>query len=396
VHKLRLIARREYLTNVRRRSFLLVTFGLPLLVLAMMALSIVAGETGKGDPAGVGYVDQSGVISAAGENPGFRSFTSTEMARAALASGQIKAFYVIPLDYRDSGQVELFYWDRQPGAGLQSQFDSLLRSNLVTGLNPDIAARVLDGPSDLVVRSADGSQVMRGEGMASLIIPFVLGLFFSFGLMNASSYLLRAVSDEKENRTIEVVATSVSPKQLIAGKAAGLVGVALTQVVLWAVVVLGGVAVASIWVDSLAALELSWSMVAILVAYFVPLFTLAATMMISLGVAVSDTRQGQQIAGAFTFLFLLPLFFSPLLGSDPDGPLMVFLTLFPTTSMLTVAIRWSATLIPYWQLVAGWLILAGCAGAGLWSAPKVFRHGMLRYGRRMTLHSIFAAVRSRG
>jgi ABC-2 type transport system permease protein len=119
-------------------------------------------------------------------------------------------------------------------------------------------------------------------------------------------------------------------------------------------------------------------------------------MMISLGVAVSDTRQGQQIAGAFTFLFLLPLFFSPLLGSDPDGPLMVFLTLFPTTSMLTVAIRWSATLIPYWQLVAGWLILAGCAGAGLWSAPKVFRHGMLRYGRRMTLHSIFAAVRSRG
>jgi ABC-2 type transport system permease protein len=393
--KLRLIARREYLINVRRRSFLYVTFGLPLLFLLMMALGVVSGEASQGDPASVGYVDQSGVLSGAVEDPGFRAFASLDEAGAALEARQIRGYFAVPADYRDSGRVELLYWDRQPNAGLQAAFDSFLRSNLVAGLAPDVATRLLDGPDDMEVRSIDGTRVMRGLGVASLVLPFALGLFFSFALMNASSYLLRAVADEKENRTVEIVATSVSPTQLVAGKAAGLIGVALTQIVLWALVVVGGVALASIWVDALAAIEISWRLVTVLVAYFVPLFVLAATLMIIVGVAVSDTRQGQAIAGGFSFLFLLPLFFSPLLGSNPDSPIMVVLTLFPTTSMLAIAVRWSATLVPLWQLITSWVLLAGCAAAGLWMAPRVFRQGMLRYGHRMRLRSVLRAARAR-
>lgn len=396
MHKFWLIARREYLHNVRRRSFLFVTFGMPVLIIALMAVSILATELARGDPAQLGYVDESGVLAAAKDNPGFRSFPTAEAARAELATGAFRGFYVVPSDYLSSGKVELVYWDRQPGEGLQQRFTSFLRANLVAGLEPVLAARALDGPSDFVVRSADGTRQMEGQGMVGLIIPFALGLFFSFGLMNASSYLVRAVAEEKENRTIEIMATSASPGQLIAGKAVGLVGVALTQVFLWALVVLVGLGVASHYVDALAAFAISWNLIALLVAFFVPLFALAATLVIMVGVAVADTQQAQVLAGALSFMFLLPLFFSPLLGSDPDGPLMVVLTLFPTTSMLTVAIRWAATVVPVWQVVAGWLILAGCAIAGLWLAPRVFRYGMLRYGRRMSLRMMVHAVRSRG
>jgi ABC-2 type transport system permease protein len=396
VRKLRLIARREYLNNVRRRSFLLATFGMPLLLIAMMALSIVAGESSGGDAANLGYVDQSGVLAAERENPGFRSFPTVEAARADLEAEKIHGFYVISSDYSASGKAQLFYWERPPALRLQERFDSFLKANLVAALPPDVADRALSGPSDFVVRSADGSREMDSRGIAGIILPFALGLFISFGLMSASGYLLRAVSDEKENRTIEIMTTSVSPGQLIAGKAVGLVAVGLTQVILWALVVVGGLAVASRFVDSLGGLEISWSLVLVLAAYFVPLFTMAAAMVVTLGVAVTDTRQGQQVVGAISFLFLIPLFFSPLLGSDPDGPLMVVLTLFPTTSLLTVAIRWGATIVPLWQLILGWVILAGCAGLGIWAAPRVFRRGMLRYGRRMTLRSIFDAVRARG
>jgi ABC-2 type transport system permease protein len=395
VHKFRLIARREYSTNVRRRSFLLVTFGMPVLILALLALSIFASGTSRGKPADVGYVDQSGVLAAKAQDPGFRDFATEAQANAALQSGEITSFYVLSADYRTSGRLELIYWDREPSSPLQEQFDGFLRANLVAGLAPDVAERALDGPSDIVVRSLDGSRQMNGQGLVSLILPFVLGLFFSFGLMNASGYLLRAVSDEKESRTIEVITTSVSPGQLIAGKAVGLVGVALTQVFLWAIVVVGGVAIASLFVEQLAGFVISWSLIALLIAYFVPLFTFAATLMIMLGVVVSDTRQGQQIAGAVSLLFLLPLFFSPLLGSNPDGGFMVALTLFPTTSLLTVALRWAATVVPVWQVIAGWLILAACAAVSMWATPKVFRQGMLRYGQRMTLRSIAAAVRAR-
>jgi ABC-2 type transport system permease protein len=396
VSKFRLIARREYLKNVRRRSFLLATFGVPLLILAMMAVSIFASDSSGGDVASLGYVDESGVLAAARENPGFRSFSSVEAARADLEAGQIRGFYVISSGYAVSGKAQLFYWERQPAAQLQDRFDSFLRANLVGGLAPDVANRALDGPSNFVVRSADGSREMQGRGIVSIMFPFALGLFISFALMSAAGYLVRAVADEKESRTIEIMTTSVSPEQLIAGKAVGLAGVALTQVFLWALVVLGGLAVASNFVDSLSGLDISWSLIVVLAVYFVPLFTLAAAMVVTLGVAVTDTRQGQQIAGMISLLFLLPLFFSPFLGSDPDGPLMVALTLFPTTSLLTVAIRWGATVVPLWQLVLGWVILAGCAGFGIWAAPKVFRRGMLRYGRRMTLRNVFDALRARG
>lgn len=396
MRKFRLIARREYVTNVRRRSFLLVTFGLPVLFLALMVVSIFASQAGRSDPAEVGYVDRSGVLAAAQNNPGFRQFPSETEAEAALKDADIRAFYVVDTDYRTSGRVKLYYWEQQPDSLLQDQFDTFLKTNLVAGLDPGVAARLLDGPAEVTVRSLDGSRETSGQGLISLILPFILGLFFSFGLMNAASYLLRAVSDEKESRTIEVITTSVSPGQLIAGKAVGLVGVAFTQVVLWAIVVIGGLVVASFFVDQLAGLEVSWSLIVLLIAFFVPLFTFASTLVIMLGVAVADTRQGQQIAAGVSMLFLVPLFFSPLLATNPDGGLMVALSLFPTTSLLTLAMRWGATLVPWWQVVAGWVILTSFAAAGFWAAPRVFRYGMLQYGRRMTLRTMLNAVRARG
>ncbi|MBN1628250.1 MAG: ABC transporter permease [Thermoleophilia bacterium] len=394
-HKSVLIARQEYLKNVRRRSFLLVTFGMPVLMIALMAISI-ASSTNTGDASTVGYVDQGGVLSAKRDDPGFRAFATFEEATAALETEETRGVYVVPPAYADSGKVELLYWDRQPSAGLQERFDEFLRVNVVGGLAPEVAARALAGPEDLVVRTADGSRESDSSGLLGLVLPFALGLFISFALMSASSYLLRAVTDEKENRTIEIMTTSVSPKEFIAGKAAGLVGVALTQVVLWAVVVIAGLAVAAAFTDALSGIDIPWGLIGVLAVFFVPLFILAVALVVMLGVVVADSRQGQQLVGVINLFFLLPLFFSPLLGSNPDGPLMIFLTLFPSTSLLTIAVRWSATVIPVWQLIAAWLILVACAGLGFWAAPRVFRQGMLRYGKRMSLRGVMDAMKARG
>jgi ABC-2 type transport system permease protein len=394
--KFGLIARQEYLRNVRRRSFLVATFGLPVLMIAMMAVSILSSSAGGGDADSLGYVDKSGLLAARTEDPGFRPFATLEEATAALEAGEIDGFYVVAPDYAASGTIELLYWDRSPGAGLQDRFKTFLRANLVGTLSPEVAARALEGPQQIAVRSADGSHESDSPGLVDLLLPFALGMFISFALMSASGYLMQATTDEKENRTIEVMTASVSPRALIAGKAVGLAGVALSQVLLWAVVVVAGLAIASRFVDSLSGLEVSWSLVLVLAAFFVPLFTLAVALVLTIGVAVADSRQGQQWAGIVTFLFLLPLFFSPMLGSNPDGPALVALTLFPTTSLLTIAIRWSATAIPLWQLLVSWAILAACAGAGVWAAPRVFRQGMLRYGKRMSLRSVIQAMRVQG
>ncbi len=391
-----LITRREYLQIIGRRSFLAVTLGFPFLLLTVMAVSILANVSGGDAPDVLGYVDQSGVLATQRDDPGFQPYLTVESAEAALEAGSLEGYYVIPPEYRTGAQVYLFYWDRQPAADLQSRFDSFLRANLVAGLDPAVAARVVEGPRDVIIRSLDGDRESDARGLVSIILPFGLGLFLSFALMSGTAYLLRAVAEEKENRTIEIMTTSVSPEQLMIGKSVGLVGVALTQVVLWVAIVAGGLGVAAVFVDFPDQLAISWTSVLILAAFFLPAFTLAAALVVVLGVAVADTRQGQQMSGLISMLFLLPLFFSPLLATSPDGTLMMMLTLFPTTSMLAVAVRWGVTVVPLWQLIAAWIILAVSAELGIWAAPRIFRRGMLRYGRRMTLRNVADALRSRG
>ena len=170
-----LIARQEYLKNVRRRSFLLVTFGMPVLMIALMAISVVSSSR-TGDAATVGYVDQGGVLSARVEDPGFRAVASVEEATAALEAEEIRGCYVVASDHAASGKVEMLYWDRQPSAGLQERFDEFLRGNVVGGLAPEVAARALAGPEDLVVRTADGSRESDSSGLLSLILPFALDI----------------------------------------------------------------------------------------------------------------------------------------------------------------------------------------------------------------------------
>jgi ABC-2 type transport system permease protein len=393
VHKFWLIARHEYLRIVRRRTFLLATLGLPVLIIAALGISVAVNTTGGAHE--LGYVDQRGVLGARLRDPGFPSYSSVNLAQTDLEAGKIRGFYVIPADYPSSSPVQLYYWEREPGATLRADFASFLKANIAASLPPAVAARVLDGPTNVVVNSADGSREMDSGGIGTIILPFVLGLFLSFALLTASGYLLRAVAEEKENRTIEVLTSSVSAEQLIAGKAVGLVGVALSQVFLWAVVAIGGVSLASLFVASLGGLQVSWTLAAMLIVFFVPLFGLAAALIIMFGVVTTDFRQNQQLVGIMSVLFLLPLVFSPLLGSSPDGPAMIALTLFPTTSLLTTAIRWGATTIPWWQLLGSWLILAGCAALAVWAAPRVFRREMLRYGQGSTFRRMVAAMRGR-
>ena len=102
-----LIARQEYLKNVRRRSFLLVTFGLPVMMLVLMGISILSSIR-TSDASTLGYVDKGGVLSATVDDPGFQSFAGTEEAIAALQDKLIQGFYVVAPGYAETGEIELF------------------------------------------------------------------------------------------------------------------------------------------------------------------------------------------------------------------------------------------------------------------------------------------------
>jgi len=401
--KLWLVARHQYTIMVRKRSFLLATLGLPLLIAAVMGIAIFF-SSGSQDRRAVGYVDQADVLRAdvlrptavlQGIDLDARPFETLDEAKRALEAGEIQAIYVLPPDYLASRRIERYYWDDPPGDAIQGRFRTFLRASVARELPEALQERATEG-AELRVLSADGRRQMGQDEWLSVVLPLVTGVLFMLAIMTSAGYLLQGVTTEKENRTMEVMITSVSPEQLMTGKALGLMGVSLTQLLAWAVTM--GIAV---WLTTrglgLVRLgQVPWSTVGVILLFFFPGYALVGGMMSAIGSVVTEQRQGQQIASILNMFFMAPFFLVALLLAQPNSPLMVALTLFPLTAFLTVVLRWSVTLVPWWQLVASWVLLVAAAGGSLWCAARILRAGMLRYGQRLSLRAIWAALRARG
>ncbi|OQA44115.1 MAG: ABC-2 family transporter protein [Chloroflexi bacterium ADurb.Bin325] len=399
-----LVARNEYARMARRRSFILATLGVPLLILGVMGVSILVSiRSDRPDPRPIGFVDLAAAYPTlaprqayAGDNDvTVRVFAADEAARAALAAGEIQAYYIIPQDYETSHRVQARYWKTAPSSRVDALFRRFLRASLVQDQPEDVQMQLLRGVT-FDARMVKGGRPVEGGNEAEFVFALVLSMFFVFVVMASGGYLLRAVSTEKENRTVEVMFTSVSPLQLIAGKALGLMAVALTQIGVWVVTLLVAAGVVSRFVDFLRDFVVPWNLAGVMLLYFLPTYALVAGMMILIGSVFTDMQQSQQIAGVINMVFMVPIFFLMLVFTSPNSPLMVALTLIPTTAFLTVALRWAVTAIPAWQLIVGWLGVVATAMFSLWVAARVFRIGMLQYGQNLDLRRLVGIVTGRG
>jgi ABC-2 type transport system permease protein len=193
---------------------------------------------------------------------------------------------------------------------------------------------------------------------------------------------------------MELMITSLKPEQLMVGKALGLMAVSLTQLGIWALT--GAIAtwVATRGLEIVRLGQVPWSTVGVILAFFFPGYALVGGLMAAIGSAVTEQRQGQQIAAILNLVFMAPFFLVALVMAQPNSPLMVALTLFPPTAFLTVVLRWSVSIVPWWQLALSWLLLVGAAGCSLWAAARILRAGMLRYGQRLSLRGVLAALKT--
>jgi ABC-2 type transport system permease protein len=394
-----LVAKHEYLRTVVRRGFVIMTVAVPLGMAALIALVIVVESMGA-DSRPIGYVDHSGTLDPAlyaslpdaGERTPIRAFADEASARAALEGEQIQAFFVLPADYPQTLRTDLYYLTDPPDEDAWGDFDDFVRINLVSTMPKDVQDLLLEGPDITVYDLASNREFSEGS-IVNVVLPFVATFFFIFATMSGAGYMLGVVAGEKENRTIEVMVTSVTPGQLIGGKAAGLLAASLTQLAIYVVAAVLGVIVAAQYVPEIQQLEVPWLYLTIMVLFFLPTYALISAVMIAVGSAVTELQQGQQLAGLLNLVFMLPLFLLPLLFQNPGGPLMIFFTIFPTTSFMTISLRWGLGTVPLWQVGAGWVLLLATTIFMIWAASRIFRAGMLRYGQPLTLKTAWAAVR---
>lgn len=391
-----LLAKTEYWKMVKRRGFLVGTLGIPLLLVLIMGASIMVAVGNEADLP-VGYVDHSGILAAAqypdeDESTTFIAFPDEPVAQTALENREIQAFVVVSADYLSDNGLALVYWDEIDEA-VYGDLSDFIRINLVAEQSPQVQERLIEGP-DLVVRTADGSREFNSAVVFSFLIPFVAAFFFLFVVMGASGYLLQVVTDEKENRTVEIMMTTVTPTQLIGGKTFGLMLMSLTQILIWVGTAVIAVIIASAVITDFPRLTVPWALILIVILFFIPAYALVAGMMATIGSAVGELQHAQQVAGIINLLFLLPFFFMGLFFAAPHSPILVALTFFPTTSFLTVMMRWGMSTIPIWQVVVSWVILVGTAVFFFWLAAKVFHIGMMRYGKGVSFREMWATMRA--
>ncbi|HSR66540.1 MAG TPA: ABC transporter permease [Acidobacteriota bacterium] len=434
MNKLLLVARREYIATVNRKGFLIATFGMPLFLALIFGFFAVIGFfTARSVQEGVrlvGIVDEAGVLSmqarqdAIGDSsppeglddildqvPGFlRGLLQSQIERAAkgpdlqlLESRQeageddsVDAYYVIPEDFRQSGQVELY---RRSGGTFDddrpawSTLQRWIRASLVSGMVEPSTARLLWSPLRLKTHGLDGEGEAREvssifEQIRGFVVPYLFTIIFFMAVMSSAGYLLQGVAEEKENRVIEILLSSVTSDQLLAGKVLGQCGAGLTQIGVWLLIA---------FIPAVSLLPfLEFRPVQFITAplYFILGFLLFGTLMGAFGSLGNNVKESQQWAMVWSIAAVSPFFAIAIILQQPNGMLAKVLSFIPLTSPLTMVLRTSMTDVPPWEIALSLLILILSLFVVVRLSAKLFRVGVLLYGKRPSLREVARWMRA--
>jgi ABC-2 type transport system permease protein len=398
MNRILLVARREFITNVKRRSFLFTVFGLPLFIIAIqfaVGYFVERQSETTGTLGQIGYVDLTPgqILSLAVDKPDeFRAYPDQEAARAALVAGEIGAYFVIPDDYIDQGTVHAYATKDIP-RGIERQMTAFLTDNLLADWPPERAIRLQD-PLNLSLSTLDGEKEVDEEsGISMILVPFIFAMLFMMSIFTTSGFLMQGVVEEKENRLVEILMTSITPLQMLWGKILGLGALGLFQVAVWAVA--GGLVLSqgpSLWSGlenvSIPKPLLIWGPIYLLLGYL----TFGA-LLAGIGASVTSMQEGQQIAGIASMIAVVPMIGAVTFFHNANGPFPTATSMIPLTSPVAMMMRLPFADVPPWQVVFSLLLLALTALLIVWVAAQVFRIGLLMYGKRLGPRMLWAALR---
>ena len=306
-------------------------------------------------------------------------------------------------NYISAGRVE---WLHKGSEGIfddradEAIVRELLRAALISGrLSLEAERRFLDTPT-IVSRTvqADGTVLENEEGSgdeedAFQLVSYAFAMVMTVAILFGGGLLLESVSDEKENRMVEIILTSVSPLGLMAGKVLAQGALALAQVVLW----VGSLAIIGPRIFdqlpevsdlSIEAGQLVWLLLFFLAGYFV-----VAVVMAGLGAMTSSYTQSSQLSALVIVPSIIPVAAPQFILESPDGVFARALSFFPVTAPTTVVMRMGQTDLSILELLASLAVVLLSGVLLLYVSARIFRAGILLYGQRMTLGGVLRALR---
>jgi ABC-2 type transport system permease protein len=402
VRKTLLIFRHEMVQTLKRVGFIILTLALP--VLALLSIGVFHAVSGISRPAAevtrIGYVDEAGGFAQFTDqgNITLVRFDTAAAATQAMINKDIKEYFVIPPDYAAKGLINYFTLEKQPtvSTDIQAAMKEFLSNNLLAGKVPAATIKIIENPVNLVTTrlTVTGEVASDQGGMVNLIVPGVFSLLLALSLAFSSAYVLQGLGEEKENRLMEILLSSVSTRQLITGKVLGIGAAGLVQIVFWVITLplLLNLASSSIG-GIISMIHIPASFLVLGVIYFILGYLLFATLSAGVAAISTNVREGQGLASIFTVFSVAPFWFYSVLLLFPNSPIWIIFSIFPFSAPVLVMLRLGMVGVPAWQLAASLAVMVLSIIGGLVLAAKLLRTYLLMYGKRPSLGEIIRNLR---
>lgn len=409
MRKVLIVARHEYLVNVRRVGFIVMTLLVPLLGVAGLLIAAFFGgqaaaffaSTFVPETKTIGVVDQLGAFTPvlAKYEETVLLFPGEQTGRAAVEADEIASLLVIPEDYVESGEVVIVSKESGFSAAIMEDSD-VIRAFFVDHLLRDevdpVLRERLANPMEPVFVSLEAEGETQAGPLSfilNLMVPYFLGILLVMTIFVTSGYLLQSVAKEKTSRVMEILLSSVTARELLAGKVLGLGALGLTQIVIWllsSVALSGGAA----GLLGIALPLLVRPQVLVLgVVYYILGFLVYAVLMGSVGALGTTEQESQQLAGIFSLMAAIPLMVGGFMFSNPNMTFVRVLSWFPLTAPTMMLLRLPMVEVPVIDVVGSIVMLIVTIPVILWAGSKVFRMGLLMYGKRPSLKQVLRALR---
>lgn len=421
-----LIVEREYKAIVAKKSFILVTLLAPVLMIGLMLVPALLMDMNSSDARLVSIVDMSGKYGKDFKDTDdykFQVLESTPIDKIKQqyekADGDIYAILVIPANVETTHQVNI-YSDNPVKMSLNNEVEDVLEKSLS---DAKISSYDIPGLADMIEKSKISVSVKshtwdeEGESVSSSTLSMIIGmalamLTYIFVLMYGAM-IMSSVVEDKTNRIVEVIVSSCRPLELMLGKIVSIALVGLTQIAVWSVFIgiglfaLSAIGVASSPADTAqlqgemaqlpisegeeivqAILGVDWGkLLFIFVLYFIGGYLLYASLFAGFGSAVDQQSDANQFMTPIMMIIILALLIGEGCMQDPDGTLGVICSFIPFTSPIVMMIRLPYD-VPAWEIATSVLLLYGTALLFTFFASRIYRTGILMYGRKVTFKEL--------
>ena len=414
-----IIISREYLERVKRKSFIITTILMPLLMLAMMVAPALIMALSGPEKQTIAVIDDSGVVAPRLQNEGDITFVPVNTALADLkADDNYQAILVIGKDVisEPDGNISL-YTHGSPSMVteqfISGQLSDVIEDQRIRAYEIDNLRQILD-EVNVDVQLQTYRLDKEEETATSSILSYLLGTFMMLILymfiMLYGQMVMTSIIEEKNNRVLELVVSSVKPTDLMMGKILGIGAVAVTQILIWAVLLIG----CSIWIMPLLSTSVAQSgtadpamiqavaqladpsfmgqLLIFMVLFLIGGYLFYSSIYAAIGSAVDNIQDASQLTSIAIVPIILALIISMSVVQDPNSALALRTSYIPFTSPMVMMARVPFG-IPVWQSIVSLVILYLSFIGMIWLAAKIYRVGIFMYGKKPTVAELIRWTR---